>query len=78
MGTSTDKPYKGKIEEWHIQQRLSSITNTERCVAIGYVFGHPEFPDGSLIRTSYIEKAEGKYIYTMNSKYELGKPNEEV
>lgn len=39
----------------------------------GVVYGHPKHKDGSCVKTSYVVHADGREVYTKNSKYVLGK-----
>ena len=43
----------------------------------GKVYGHPEYTDGNIIKTSPIQSIQGKTVYTMNTIYELGEPDPE-
>ena len=57
-----------KLENWIIQK----YGDKEICWGNVYNDQKGRFKDGSLIRTSIIEKREGNIITTLNSSYELG------
>jgi hypothetical protein len=65
-----------KIENWFITGSNDPYTPPE-CQTIhikGFAFGHPDFPDGESIRTSFIESVEGRKVTTRSGRvYQLGK-----
>lgn len=56
-----------KLDQWFI---------TDNDLIIGRIYNHPEFPDGSIIRTSRVAKLDIKNgkAYTAQENYELGEP----
>jgi len=63
--TEIEKPHKGTITNWVINNL------TDRPTVNGNVYGHPEFPDGFHITTSYIVNMKNGVLETRNSRYTL-------
>jgi len=64
-----------KIENW----ALHYINNFDfsKGILSGQIYGSTKYKDGSWIRTSRIQKVEGRFVYTLNSVYELGEPSDD-
>lgn len=62
-----------KIENWSIITPPIS----KNVVLHGTVTGHSRVADGSTITTTQIIGVDGRYVYTLNSTYLLGKPSAE-
>ncbi len=59
------KPHKGKIKQWFMNP------SSDRPTVAGFVYGHPVFPDGTFITTSYIVDIKCDQAETRNSFYTL-------
>lgn len=69
-----------KIENWAVRYWKKDswqAPETKEKSIEGNVYGHPNWADGSFIKTSPILNGEGRIVYTYNSIYELGEPNPE-
>jgi hypothetical protein len=67
----TEKPHKGRIEQWEKQTAADDKT-----IVWGVFANHPEFGENVFGHTSYIvshDEATGE-IETRNSRYTLGTP----
>ena len=42
----------------------------------GKVYNHPNFQDGEAVTTSPVQRAEGRFVWTQNSTYNLGRASE--
>ena len=66
-----------RLENWAIRYTGDPYTPPElqRCAAIGEVYGHPEFPDGSPITTSalIVHDYGRRQVTTKSRVYNLGK-----
>lgn len=74
------KPFKGTIHDWyklHFDRNMyPQFKDTLGFMIVGTPSGHPFLTNW--IRTSVVVKHEGDMIETMNSRYRLGNPKEEV
>lgn len=65
----------GRLEEWCVMpERILDpcLGDAEHKVVVGKVYGSSRFPDGTKIVTSNVVKIESGFVYTRNSRYELG------
>jgi len=68
-----------KIENWCVVSDITPYTAPEAIYLRlnGEVFGHPQFPDGHIVSTSYIMSVDKNIVTTYTgNKYKLGKPLE--
>ena len=67
----TEKPHKGRIEQWEKRKHWGHT------LVWGLFVDHPEFMENSYGHTSYIVSQDGNEIETRNSRYTLGTPSDE-
>lgn len=70
---------KMRIEDWAViyGDHSSGVFSTDNRIT-GTVYGHPDFPDGSVITTTRIMDCTNRVITTLSgSLYTLGEPHPE-
>jgi len=65
-----------RIKNWAVCTDSNEYTAPEAvyCYLHGEIYGHPLYPDGKAVNTSYIKSSEGRFITTKSRVYELDGP----
>lgn len=80
METQIERIMIVKIECWSTIDSSTDPFLPPEAIGIclcGKVYGHPNKPDGSKVKTSRIKLVQGKLVQTLNTNYCLGEPDPE-
>ncbi len=76
LDTVMRNPMTVRIRNWAVVTKGGPYQAPECCRSgiLGDVYNHPEFPDGSKVRTSHIVSAKGRLIQCHSRQYLLDGP----
>ena len=76
MHENTEKPIV-KLQDWYMSGSPWAAPEVSRSSVSGRVFGHPDFDDGSMVRTGPPVRIEGREFETTSTIYRLGRVSAE-